>query len=699
MDQTTNKHNSHATGKNDSVREFRPDQRDSRQTPIHECQPKAKLISPQIVETEMTPDFKVGRERCQKDMSEDIRLRWPEIAEGIGQKAIKGNLRAYLAMREEAWGIPARWAKPEQKYEEIEFENLLPAHDGSSQLQGQNRAEETGQNIDSASDLSTANKCASASQTSDGSQAQTTQVQSTYNQLLERVARPNESRADLTSASVSAAGKNGRCENEAINASHNGHVNNQKQSHLVQSSPKPSSPPIEIDFKQLGDGRLLELIEDPDDPTKTKLAVFDRSQVVLASEVEYEGQVFVPMGRETDGLGDIALPHAPNPYHSTEDILRQTTHLIEACVRLPQPYLIIATTFVMYSWFADRLRPPVYLLVTGLPQSGKTTLLEVLRLLCRRSILVGDITAAAAYDACTRFTPTLLIDENDWLVDQKSRSLRKQLRTGTSSQSLAKHLKKTQRAFGAKILSSQELPDDLALRSRCIHVPMFETDDANLRKPWDSEIVEAANRLQGSFLQLRLEQYQSVASRLVAGAEQLRPRSRDLLGSLLAALPKEDAGDKWMLHFFLTTHDPATRDLLSPAQNAVIIALFAFVHLSPEAGHVRVGRIAELANQSLHAAGEKFKLTPRKVAGLLAALGLSDRTRSSRGSMRGVDQETVSRIHRLVRDHRVAVLELPDLAQQMRGCKLCSELFAISTPRTTTWAEAEAFIREFEHKR
>ena len=47
----------------------------------------------------------------------------------------------------------------------------------------------------------------------------------------------------------------------------------------------PIAPRIEIDFKQLDDGRVVELVEDPADATKTKLAVFDNGKVYLANAV------------------------------------------------------------------------------------------------------------------------------------------------------------------------------------------------------------------------------------------------------------------------------------------------------------------------------------------------------------------------------------------------------------------------------
>lgn len=437
-------------------------------------------------------------------------------------------------------------------------------------------------------------------------------------------------------------------------------------------APSPVTPRIEIDFKQLDDGSVVELVEDPADATKTKLAVFDGRQVYLADEVDYRGQLLVPFGRTTDGLEDIRLPRAPQPYHSTEEVFYRTSNLINACSALPNEYLFVTAAVIVHSWFADRLRPSVYLLVTGLPQAGKTTLLETMQLLCRRPLLVSDITTAAAYDACSRFGCTLMIDENDWRGDRNSRALRKQLRAGTSKGMLAKHLRKTQHAFGAKILASVELPDDPALRSRCIHLPMIETDRTDLRKPWDPQIVKAADVVRGQLLQFRLERYASVSPRPISGAEVLRPRSRDLLSSLLAPLKGEALLEQLLLAFFIDIHDPSTRDLLSPAQAAVVAALFEFIHLWPDIGHVQVGTVAVRANEILATTGERFRISPRKTSDVLASLGFGYRERSNRGSLQYLDLETIAKIHKLKHDHGVQLRGVEGLAYQMYQCEFCN---------------------------
>ena len=116
----------------------------------------------------------------------------------------------------------------------------------------------------------------------------------------------------------------------------------------VVHSPSPSiTPRIEVDFKHLDDGRVVELVEDPADATKTKLAVLDGGKVYLTDAVEHAGQLLVPIGRMTDGLEDIILPRAPRPYESTEEVFYRTHNLIASSVTLQKPYSLVIAAIAL----------------------------------------------------------------------------------------------------------------------------------------------------------------------------------------------------------------------------------------------------------------------------------------------------------------------------------------------------------------
>jgi hypothetical protein len=68
-------------------------------------------------------------------MAEEICLRWPEIVEGLIQAAMRGNVRAFSALRELAWGEPISGIK--QNNTAISLEELLSADEGVTLPRGQ----------------------------------------------------------------------------------------------------------------------------------------------------------------------------------------------------------------------------------------------------------------------------------------------------------------------------------------------------------------------------------------------------------------------------------------------------------------------------------------------------------------------------------------------------------------------------------
>jgi hypothetical protein len=139
----------------------------------------------------------------------------------------------------------------------------------------------------------------------------------------------------------------------------------------------------------------------------------------------------------------------------------------------------------------------------GPPGSGKTTALRILSLVWRRSLLTADITSAAFYDFCHRMHPTILIDETR--TAGEPRALLHLLRSSSSRGFVGLRKDKAQLAYGPKVLSWVELPNDAALNSRCIVIPMHRTSRTNLKSPDDPKVLEFAERVRMRLLQFRFE--------------------------------------------------------------------------------------------------------------------------------------------------------------------------------------------------
>jgi hypothetical protein len=258
-----------------------------------------------------------------------------------------------------------------------------------------------------------------------------------------------------------------------------------------------------------------------------------------------------------------------------QTLLVRLERLISRCISVDSTYVQVLADFVLSTWVVDRLPVAPYLSVVGLPQSGKTTLLKVLGLLCRRALLVADITSASLYRASARFTPTLLVDDAGSV--RNNHALRHMLRSGTTSDVISVRGNQTFHSFGAKVISWLEPPDDTALNSRCVFISMFETTRSDLVRPSDSEVVRETTILQAQLLQFRFENYNSVEAGPVSGDDALRPRSRDLLRALAAPYFRDTKRSTELLRFF-NTGNAVPEEPLSPEQNAVLLSLYSIIH-------------------------------------------------------------------------------------------------------------------------
>ena len=323
-----------------------------------------------------------------------------------------------------------------------------------------------------------------------------------------------------------------------------------------------------------------------------------------------------------------------------------------------------------FEYVARRLRAHAgspYLALVGLPASGKSTVLKVLRLLCRRSLLTADISSAAFYRVCERLTPTLLIDET--ATAGNSRDLFHLLRTGTSREAVALRKDESFRTYGAKVFARGELPNAPALNSRCV-VTMHETTRRDLRSPRDPDIVAAADDIQKQLLHYRLENFNKLNPPQIFDSElPLHSRYRDLYNALGLGLAEDAPYGDWLLRC-LQSQQLTSREPLLPNHAAVLGTLFRLIHLENEKGQpYQISELTAIVNADLKESGERLPpLTPRGVGASLSFLGIGTRTRTNQGWWVHLSRDAQKRVHALVAKHG---LDNGSYLPSLSTCKKC----------------------------
>jgi len=440
---------------------------------------------------------------------------------------------------------------------------------------------------------------------------------------------------------------------------------------------------VEVDFVELEDGTLVELIQNPQDATKSLLAIWKNGQVRYVEKFECGNQVLVPIPRNAGMIRHVHLATGAECFDSAETLLADIISVLVGTLELSLKQQVLLGSFVMSTWFVEKLPVAPYAAFLGPPGSGKTTALRILNLLCRRSLLTADISSAAFYEVCDRMTTTLLIDETA-TVDNR-RKLLHLLRTGTTPDFVAVRKGSTSKSYGARAISWIELPDDAALNSRCLLIPMTICKRTDLLAPTDPRVLHAAEMLQRRLLQFRLTNYKQLTPPAILRDKELQPRTRDLLRAL--TLPLGEQKEICEVIFELLKSQEPLRQLLSVYQSVALDSLYRMIHSYPKTNGLRVLWLTEDFNANLQRRGEPGRVSEKKFSNILTSLKLTSRTRTNSGYVLWLNRETREQIHSIARLYGVNTGLTPNMTAD---CEFCQIIGGRPTGGSTTKPVAES---------
>ena len=160
------------------------------------------------------------------------------------------------------------------------------------------------------------------------------------------------------------------------------------------------------------DGAAIELVANPSaGVNQLALLLWDREKVRVAPKIEHRGQAYRPIPLHETIRRAVRLPSDAVGDGSMSPLLTELAGLIEQYIFLPKPESFTAAVWCLSTWLADLLSSPPCLLLSGPDMDLAVKLFRLMHSLCRRPLLLADISPSRVRTLPTRLRPTLLVNQ------------------------------------------------------------------------------------------------------------------------------------------------------------------------------------------------------------------------------------------------------------------------------------------------
>jgi len=353
------------------------------------------------------------------------------------------------------------------------------------------------------------------------------------------------------------------------------------------------------------------------EPIEEGLLVIRGDGCEVCEEFDYGGVKYVKDGW-IDGV--VVLPPKPEEIDSV-DLWNMTREFLETYLWFEdERFYDLLVCCVAWSYFYDRNPWTFYVFISGPYGSGKTRLLETLRLLCYRSVLSSIARGPSLYRLIERLSSlTLLIDE----VRTKDPDIVDLLRVGYRNNNLIVRTHREKeglrkfRTYCFKVFANVDEPTQ-DVRERSIRIRMVKSL-APLPKKLDEDL---ARRIRAGWM------YQRITKNVVVSGDEYKSefndnRVEELFSPIICMAkyfnPNVVGKIKQLLREFENERDEELRDTL---ESEIVEELLKLVEKEPERDFVSVGELVTLL-------GNQY--SNQKIGRCMARLGFM---RVRRGSLR-----------------------------------------------------------------
>ncbi len=428
----------------------------------------------------------------------------------------------------------------------------------------------------------------------------------------------------------------------------------------MKSERRKGKSPVPGGGKIFSGSSTSELVRIPSG--EINFLIWDGKSAETARQFVRDGETFVPPHIDPAILRSLRLASHVAEYGSTRELFAKISGLISQATHEPDGVAQLATFFIFATWMVDSLPLAPLLWVVCPPTTTSVPMAQALRLLCRRALVVNDISATGVRSLLD-IQPTLITE-----VFRPSPRLLDLLRTSTRRGAITALGGRFIDTCGAKVVFAREplrdpesagFPLELVLSpSRAYISPMSASE---------------ADRIAGEF-QAQLLSYRFRNSAKVCAPafdlNQFTPSMQELAYSLGACIVDDDQLQAQIVSLLKPVDSEIRVSHASLLKAIALEVLLARCHTA-SGKYFPVVELTAGVNTVLRGRGETVEVSPEDVGWMLRGLGLhTDFMPGGRKALvlsNGVRQ----RIHELGAGYGVRSLrELPAKIE----CPLCADL-------------------------
>jgi hypothetical protein len=404
------------------------------------------------------------------------------------------------------------------------------------------------------------------------------------------------------------------------------------------------------------DSTLIELIA-PSHAEGLILLYWNGQSALVAPEIDLHGRSHRPADLDPSIRKNMPLPDAPVEYGNRKTFFQRIADMCQSYIGFDEAQAKLLALWIFSTWFADCLPTAPTLLVSGRDTGHIITFFRLLQCLCRRPLMLGDISPKSLLGTLPMsLHPTLILNQPELppktialLCNSNHRGL---VVPGKNGKVLDICCSKA--VFLKMNGSSQEWGDQV------VHVTL-PPSNADLQPLDDRERERITKEFQPRFLMYRLHTVHTV---LAATADSPAFAGVELARNLLACVPDETEVAETAVPLLQAQHQDFIAQRACNLTSAVLEVLWVKLHDVTQ--EISVGRVADLTNAFLRNRGENLEYSPGKVGWKLRQLKIP-RAKGHGCNTVQFSVEVSRRVHQLVRERGL------DLALRPETCPECAD--------------------------